>query len=126
MGNGRAYPAVVDDTPADLEMVAGLLALKLLKLFEDDVASTANVTAARAACEETRHLLTIMVKHRHMSADERGLPEYRSALDLVIKRATAILDGSATPDDLRGYPHAVLAVAQWAVPRVPGQGERLN
>jgi hypothetical protein len=116
----------VDKAHADLETVAGLLALKLLKLFEGDVATTANVTAVRAACEETRHQLAIMVKHRHMSADERGLPEYRSALDLVIKRATAILDGSAIPDDRRGYPHAVLAVAQWAVPRVPGQGELLN
>ena len=116
----------MDKAPADLETVAGLLALKLLKLFEADRATPANVTAVRAACEETRHLLTIMVKHRQMSADERGLPEYRSALDLVIKQASAILDGSASADDRRGYPHAVLAVAQWAVPRVAGQGELLN
>jgi hypothetical protein len=75
----RTYPAPVDKRPADLEMVAGLLDVKLIKLFEANVRTAASVRAVRAACQETRHQLDIMAKHDLMSADESGLPAYRSA-----------------------------------------------
>jgi hypothetical protein len=61
-----------------------------------------------------------------MRPDEPGLPEYRAVLELVIEHATAILEGRATPDDARGYPRAMFALADWKRPKVPGQSELLN
>jgi hypothetical protein len=58
--------------------------------------------------------------------DTRGVPEYEAALDLIIAQGMSILDRTAEPDVGRAFMHSILAVTQWGVPMVPGQGEQLN
>jgi hypothetical protein len=122
----RTYPADVDDGRVDLRTVAGLLATELIKLIRGDIATTADVWAVRNACEVMYMELRTMADLDLMRPGAPGLPEYQASLELVIKQATAILDGRAAIDDVCGYPRAVFALAEWKLPKAAGQREFPN
>jgi hypothetical protein len=122
----RVFPADVDDGRVDLRTVAGLLATELIRLFQGDIATAANVWAVRTACEVVHKELATMAELDLMGPGEPGLPEYRVSLELVIEHATAILASRATIDEYRGYPRAVFALAEWKLPKAAGQSEFLD
>jgi hypothetical protein len=116
------------DESIGLELVAQGLARKLLDIFpgfEEDPSSVKNVAEVVTACQEARERLRMMVSH-DLVTDARGIVEYQAALDLIIAQGLSIIDGTAEPGVGRAFMHSILAVTQWGVPKVAGQGELLN
>ncbi len=100
----RTHPPVVDDGWVDLRTVAGLLTAELIKLFWGDLATAANVSAIRDACDVVHKELATLAELDLMRTDEPGLPEFHASLDQVIEYATAILKGRASLDDANSNP----------------------